>query len=200
MSLILLLPIASGVALFLIVALTTVYAPHPHDIDHVILLARKLDPSDLEVLLDAGVEWSLRRSLTAKSFRAAQQNRLRLAREYLQRVGHNVELIQLWIMQESQLLEGKNREEYTRRDMCVLEALQLATELRLYSLAASLRVLFWITLRAHSWPGTLIPRMPDLQVLCGINVVEKYRRLTNLALALSAQYGKTYHDRLLESL
>jgi hypothetical protein len=200
MSIALLLPVVYGIVLLVVVALTTVYAARAHDIDHVILLARKLDTSDLEMLLDAGAEWSLRQCLTIRSFQAAQEDRMRLVREYLRRVSHNVELIQLWVTQERQLLEGKNREEYTERDSLVVEALQLAIELRLYSLAANLRIRFWMALRAYRWPRRLIPRVPDLRVQCGVNVIEKYRRLIELAVTLSGRYGKTYHDRLLEAL
>ena len=34
----------------------------------------------------------------------------------------------------------------------------------------------------------------------GVNVLAKYRRLTEIAAALSLMQGKTYHDRLLEAL
>jgi hypothetical protein len=122
-----------------------------------------------------------------------------MVREYLQRVGHNAELIQLWVTQEYQLLEGKPREEYTERDLLVVEAVRLALELRLYSIAASLRIWFWMLLRMCRWP-LLLPRVTDLRVQCGVNVIEKYRRLTELAVALSARYGKKYHDQLLEAL
>jgi hypothetical protein len=200
MSIALLLPVAFGIVFLAVVALTTVYGPRGHDIDNVILLARKLDPSDLEMLLDAGAEWSLRRSLTTWAFRVTQEDRIRLVREYLQRVGHNAELIQLWVTQENQLLEGKPHEEYTERDLLVVEAVRLALELRLYSIAASLRIWFWMLLRMYRWPRLLLPRVTDLRVQCGVDVIEKYRRLTELAVALSARYGKKYHDRLLEAL
>jgi hypothetical protein len=199
MSIALLLPAVYGIVLLVVVALTTVYRARPHDIDHVILLARKLDPADLEMLLDAGAEWNLRRSLTPWAFRAAQEDRIRLVREYLQRVGHNAALIQLWVMPENQLLEGKAREKYTERDLLVVEAARLALELRLYSIAVSLRIWFWMLFRMYRWPR-LLPRVTDLRVQCGVNVIEKYRRLTELAVALSARYGKKYQDRLHETL
>lgn len=200
MSIALLLPIVFGIVLLAVVAFTTVYRPRGHEIDNVILLARKVDSSALEMLLDAGAEWSLRRSLTTWALRATQEDRIRLVREYLQRVGHNAELIQLWVMQEDQRLEGKAREEYTERDLLVVEALQLALDIRVYSLAASLRIWFWMLFRVYRWPRMLLPCVTDLRVQCGVNVIEKYRRLTELAVALSARYGQKYHDQLLEAL
>lgn len=192
MSIALLLPVVFGIVLLAVVALTTVYGARAH----VILLARKLETSDLEMLLDAGAEWSLRRSLTTWSFRAAQEDRIRLVREYVWRVSHNTELIQLWVMGEKQRLEGKNRGEYAERDARIVEALQLAIELRLYSIAARLRIWSWMVLRVYCWPRMVIPRVTDLRVQCGVNVVDKYRRLTELAVALSALYDKTYHDSI----
>jgi hypothetical protein len=195
-----LIPAACGMALVFLILLTTVYGVRGHDVDRVILLARKLDPSDLEMLLDAAAEWSLRRSLAIGAFRVAQEDRIRLVREYVQRVAHNAALIQLWVMQEKQLLEGKNCEEYTERDLQVIDALDLALELRLYSIGASLRIWFWMVFRVYRWPRMLLPRVTDLRVQCGVNVIEKYRRLTQLAVALSARYGRTYQDRLVEAL
>ena len=60
MPLAVLIPAVFGIAFVFLILLTTVYGPRLHDMDHVILLARKLDPSDLESLLDAGEEWRLR--------------------------------------------------------------------------------------------------------------------------------------------
>ena len=153
------------------------------------------------MLLDAGAEWSLRRSLTSWAFRAAQEDRIRLVREYLQRVSHNAELIQLWVTHDNRsFFEGKAHAEYTERDLLVVEAAQLALELRLYWIAASLRIWFWMVLLVYRWPRMLVPRVTDLRVQCGVDVIVKYRRLTELAVALSARYGKKYQDRLLDAL
>jgi hypothetical protein len=194
------IPAVFGIVFVFLILLTTVYGPRVHDVDHVILLARKLDPSDLDMLLDAGEEWRLRHSLTTATFRAAQADRILLAREYLQRVAHNTGLIQLWVTREKQLLEGRKCEDGTERGALVVEAVQLALELRLYSLVARLRIWSWVAFRAHRWPGVLIPGVTTLRVQCGVNVIEKYRRLTGLAVALGARHGRTYHDRLLEAL
>jgi hypothetical protein len=195
-----LIPAVFGIAFVFVILLTTVYAPRVHDVDHVILLARKLDPSDLETLLDAGEEWRLRQSLTNAAFRAAQEDRILLAREYLRRMAHNTALIQLWTMREKQELEARKCEDGTERNSLVAEAAQLALELRVYSFVAGLKIWLWVAFRAHLWPGVLIPGVTTLRVQCGVNVIDKYRRLTGLAVALGARHGRTYHDRLLEAL
>ncbi len=195
-----LVPAVFGIAFVFVILLTTVYAPRVHDVDHVILLARKLDPSDLETLLDAGEEWRLRQSLTAAAFRAAQEDRILLVREYLRRMAQNTGLIQLWVMWEKQQHEARKCEDATDRNSRLAEAAQLALELRIYSLVAGLRICLWVAFRAHRWPGVLIPGVTTLRVQCGVNVIDKYRRLTGLAVALGARHGRTYRDRLLDAL
>jgi hypothetical protein len=42
--------------------------------------------------------------------------------------------------------------------------------------------------------------MDYLRVQCGVNVLQEYWRLIEIAVLVSARYGKTYRDRLLEAL
>lgn len=200
MSAVLALPVLLGTIFLVLIAFTTVYPRRPHDIDTVILAARKLDLSDLETLLDASSEWDLRRSLSQWALQKAQEDRMRLAREYLRRVAFNAGLIQLWILQEHERIEGKNPEEYTEIDLLIVEALHLATNLQLYSIAVSLRIFVWMALKAYCWPVRFLPSMTDLRVRCGINVLKEYRRLTEIALLVSSRYGEAYRDRLFEAL
>jgi hypothetical protein len=195
-----LIPAVFGIAFIFLILLTTVYGPRVHDVDHVILLARKLDPSDLETLLDAGEEWRLRQSLHADAFRDAQEDRILLAREYLRRMAHNTGLIQLWVLREKQQPEALKCAGSEERNSLITEAAQLALELRIYSIMAAVKIWFWVAFRAHRWPSRMIPAVPALRVQCGVNVIEKYRRLTRLAIALGAQQGRMYQDRLLEAL
>ena len=200
MSIQFLLPAIVGLVCLGFFEWAIVYRPRPHDIDNVILSARKLDVSDLEALLDAASEWNLRRAVDESALREIQEDRMRLAREYLRRVSFNSNLIQLWVVREYQRIQGKKREDYTEADLRIVEALQLATELRFYSLAASLRMWLWMGLMVYRWPAHLVPRVAGLREQCGINVIEKYRRLIGLAVSLSEHYGSQYRDRLSEAL
>jgi len=200
MSLHFLLPVLVCLACLGIIAWAIVYRPRPHNIDNVILSARKLDLAALETLLDTASEWNLRRSLTPRGLREVQEDRMRLAREYLQRVAFNTTLIQLWILREHECVQRKKLEDYSEADLLVVEALQLTTELRFYSLAASLRMWVWMALKVYRWPSRMVPRVTGLREQCGINVLDKYRRLTELAVILSGRYGTVYRDRLVEAL
>ena len=200
MTLAFLLPFVCALVFLAVVARTIVFRARPHKIDQVIFFLRKLDVSDFEALLDAGDEWTLQQSLSSESFRRSQEDRIRLVREYLHRVAHNVEAIQLWVAGEYELIKNKDRDSYTEKDSLVLEALQVAIDLRVYSLVARIKVWFWTVFRMCRCPGMLIPRVTDLRVQCGVNVLTKYRRLTEVTATLSLMYGKAYHDRLLQAL
>jgi len=200
MSLTFLLPFLLGIAFFVAVARATFYRPQRRKIDDVILFVRKLEVSELELLMDVGEEWTLRHLLTEEAFRISQLDRIRLAGEYLHRVAHNAEVIQLWMSGEHESIKYKNHPELTEKDRLVLELLQLATELRIYSSGALMKVWLWKALRAGRWPVTLVPEVTDLRVTCGINVVVQYRKLRETASSLSLAYGRNYHDKLIAAL
>ena len=200
MSFAFLFPFLCALLLLAIVARSTVYRVRSRDIDHVILFVRKLDVTDLEILLDAGEEWTLQQSLSPRAFSLAQEDRIRLVREYLHRVAHNVETIQVWVAGQYELIKDKDRAAYTEKDSLVVEALQVALELRIYSLVAGLKLRFWTILRMYRWPALLLPHLPDLRKQCGVDVLAKYRRLTEVASILSLGYGNACHERLLDAL
>lgn len=194
------LPFVLVFGLLVLFASTLFYRPRYYDIDEVILLLRKLDASALQMLLDPGEEWSLQQLLGSQSFRIEQEARIRLLREYLRRVAHNVEVIQLWVAGEYEFIKDKDRATYTEKDCLVAEALQVALELRIYSLAARIKLWFWSVLPVYRLPQRLTPRLADLRMQCGVNVLAKYRRLTEVADTLSLGCGKAYRDRLLQVL
>ena len=78
MSITLFLPFLFGLIFLVAVARTAFNRPRRQKIDTVIPFVRKLDVSELEVLMDAGEEWSLRHFLAEDAFRVAQHERIRL--------------------------------------------------------------------------------------------------------------------------
>jgi hypothetical protein len=195
MSVEILVTVAMSALALAVFAIAVVYRARPHDIDNVILLARKLDVGDLEALFDVATEWNLRRSLTKAALLETQKGRIRLAREYLRRVAHNTAVIQLWLLQEHEQIQWKDQAEYTERDKLVVEGLQLAVNVRIYSIVASVKIWTWMALKVYRWPVHGLS-ITDLKQQCGVNVLEQYTKLTELALTLSARYGAMYHDQL----
>ena len=192
------LPFLLGMALFIAVARSTFSRARHRNIDDVILFLRKLGMVDLELLMDPGEEWTLRHFLTEETFRAAQHERIRLASEYLHRIAHNAEVIQLWMSSERALINDKD--ELTEKESLVLDLLRVATEVRIYSRVALMKLWFWKLLRAERWPAKLVPGLAGLRVTRGTNVVAAYGQLTEMAILLSLGYGQSYKEKMSAAL
>lgn len=199
MHLLLFLPSVVG-ALFLIFMFRTVFHRPRGGLEQVIRFARKLDVSALARLLDPDEEWGMRTLCSEREFRQVQQERMRLALEYLQRIGHNAELIQTWAATVYEEVQWKAREEVTEQDYLVWQLLDLATEMRVYHLCAIVRIRLWLLLAAHRWPRGLMPRVAVLRQGGTFNLVSEYARLIELSGCLSRAYGERYCRELLTAL
>ncbi|HKW19550.1 MAG TPA: hypothetical protein VJO35_18720 [Terriglobales bacterium] len=170
------------------------------DLDQVIRFARKLDTSELSRLFDADEEWGMRTLCSEKEFRRLQRERMRLAFEYVQRIGHNAELIQTWAATLYEEIRLKPRDEITEQDYLVWQLLELAGELRVYHLCAMVRIRIWLLLYAHRWPRPWMPRVAVLGKDNTFDVVSEYGRLIELSGCLSRTYGDHYCRELLSAL
>jgi len=56
----------------------------------------------------------------------------------------------------------------------------------MYAVAAQGKLWLWAVLRIDRWPEKLLPRIPNLRVLHGIELLANYRRLTEITRMLSA--------------
>jgi hypothetical protein len=114
-------------------------------------------------------------------------------------VNHNVRVIQNWVDGEYAHMAGKDPKDYNPQERLVVEALQMVTELRIYAVAANLKLWIWGALRIDRWPAQLLPRIPNLRVLQGIELLANYRRLTEITRTLSR--GRDLrHEQLFDSL
>lgn len=196
MSLGLFFPLLSA-AVLLIAVTRTAFRRSPYKrIDDAILFIRRLEVADVDALLDAGQEWRIRNLLSAEDFRGAQGRRLHLAQEYLRRVAHNAEVIQGWMAEEYEGIRHKTEEEFSPKDRLVQELLRVSTDLRLCSFAALVQVGVWKMLRLHLWPMRFVPRLPNLRVVCGFDVIGTYQKLRELTGSLSLAYGQGYYERM----
>ena len=196
MSIAFLLPFLCALIGLAAVGRFLVYRADRHDLGQALLHFRKFDIRELECLLDAGEEWTLRRCLTPQAFRRAQQARAHLLREYLRRVAHNTNVIQRWALAEHELIKNKDRSCYTEKDMFVADVLQIAVELRLYSFVALAQLRFRGTAGRLRWPPAAFPSLVDVRKQCGVDVLAKYGRLVEIVGSLSLAWGVGYHERL----
>lgn len=194
-----LFPFLAALALLALAARYTVYRRPPSTLDDVALFLRQVDMLELAALLDPLVPLTLRESLSDEAYRRELDTHIRLVREYLDRVNHNVRVIQNWVAGEYAHMGGKNPEEYSMHERLVVEALEKATELRIYAIAARIKLWLWGTLRIDRWPERLLPRIPNLRVLRGIELLGSYRRLTEITQILARGHGPRQQE-LFETL
>ena len=175
---------------------------------------RPTELQELEALLDPVQETNLRFELAPRQFRSWQRKRIHLMREYLLRMSHNALVLTEWGNMELAAVgfpaESRPKESVdsgngiSQRDLqrqaLAQELIQAATEFRLYSLMARLKLKLWIVLRLGEWPLLPSPSLPGLRHLSGIDAVSSYHRLREAAGALSLAYGYDYHQELSQRL
>jgi len=194
-----LLPFLGALILLALAARYTVYRRPPGSLDDVALFVRQVDVLELAALLDPLVPLALKESLSDAAYRRELDTHIRLVREYLDRVNHNVHVIQNWVAGEYTQMAGKDPEDYNAHERLVVEAMQMATELRMYAVAARCKLWIWGALRIDRWPEKLLPRIPNLRVLHGIELLANYRRLTEITRMLSRNRGPR-HQELFDAL
>jgi hypothetical protein len=193
------LPIFVIALFFVVIAKETLYRPH-YELPQVIHFVRNLNVVELAELLDPHEEWALRTLNSPDEFRKLQRERIRLAFEYLRRLGHNAEVIQSWAMDLRKGLHGKAPEDFTIQDRLVCELVELSTDLRIYNLVATVKVALWVVLRMHLWPMGHVPRISDLRTIGDLDVVKRYRSLVEAAATFTESYGEVYSRQLLDAL
>ena len=189
-----LLPFLGALAFLAFVARFTFYRRRPCSLEDVAVFVRQVDMLELAALLDPMVPRRLRESLSDEAYRRELDTHIRLVREYLSRVNHNVRVIQNWVGGEYSQMAGKDPKDYSLDEQMVVEALRTATELRLYAVAAQTKLWTWGALRIDRWPAQLLPRVPNLRVVNGVNVLTNYRRLTEITRNLSRDHRHGYQE------
>lgn len=168
-------------------------------IDDVMPFLRPAEASELECLLDPGQETNFRMRMAPREFAAWQRRRIHLLREYLLRMSHNALVLIEWGNMES-MTPGKDPEQSKKMQLMAQELVQAATEFRLYSMLALVKLKFWLVLPS---PFRLLfpsPSLPSLRHVYGIDALASYQRLKTAAGGLSLAYNDHFHDELVELL
>lgn len=186
-----------GLLLFAIpVARLTIYQRQYWRIEDVELFVRPLNLEDFERITDPAEEWELRRSTSSQEFKKLKRQKTRLCAEHLSRMAHNAEVIQGWSYVEYAAItsqSGSTQNEHTRLMFQISEA---ATEIRIYTLIARLKVGVWLALRADLLPLWLMPGLRGVRTTAGIDILTVYQRLTDLTKAVSLLYGPDCSERI----
>jgi hypothetical protein len=168
-------------------------------IDDVKPYLRPIELQELEEILDPANEANFQFRLSPAEFRALQRKRIHLMREYLLRMSHNALVLIEWGNLEW-MGPGQRADLDKERRMLAQEMVQAATEFRLYSLLALLKLKFWILFRLDAWPVIPSPKVSGLRRLAGIDAVRAYQRLREAVAYLSEAHGGDYQEELVARL
>jgi len=158
-------------------------------LDDVTPYLRPAELQEIQDLLDPAREVNFRLHLSPEEFRRWQRKRIHLMREYLLRMSHNALVLIEWGNLEC--FEGGSGPRVSpERQALAQELIQAATEFRLYSLLALLKLKIWIVFRLDRWPVISTPSLPALRRVFGIDALTSYNRLKQAAGGLSTAYGR----------
>jgi hypothetical protein len=168
-------------------------------IDDVTPFLRPAEQEELESLLDPAQEANFRLRMSSQEFEDWQRRRVHLLREYLLRMSHNALILIEWGNMET-ATTGNDAETVRQRQLMAQELVQAATEFRLYSFMALLKVKLWLVMPS---PFSLLlpsPSLPAMRRVFGIDALGSYQRLRTAASSLSLAHGLHFRDALLERL
>jgi hypothetical protein len=168
-------------------------------IEDVTPFLRPAEHDELESLLDPAQEANFRIRMSPQEFADWQRRRIHLLREYLLRMSHNALVLIEWGNMES-TESGNDAEALRQRQLMAKELVQAATEFRLYSMLALLKLKLWLVLPS---PFSLLlpsPSLPSMRHVFGIDALGSYQRLRTAASGLSLAHGLQFRDALLERL
>lgn len=169
-------------------------------IDDVTPFLRPAETVEFEALLDPAQETNFRLCLSKTEFSAWQRKRIHLMCEYLSRMSHNALVLIEWGNMEALELEVTGSMRCQQRQICARELVQAATEFRLYSILALIKLRVWlVTPPAISFLISQ-PSLPRLRTLFGINAVGAYDRLKDAAGSLGQAYSDSFQQNLLARL
>jgi hypothetical protein len=190
--------VAFGVLILFAIPLArvTVYQRQYWRIEDVELFVRPINVEDFERVTDPAGEWLLRRSSPSREFKALKRQKTRLLAEHLSRMAHNAEIIQGWSQTACSALRGKAPDSADERTQLMLQIAETATEIRICTFVARLRVGLWLALRADLLPLWLMPPLRGVRTTAGADILTTYQHLTQLTKAVSRFYGPDCSERI----
>ena len=168
-------------------------------IEDVTPFLRPAEHDELEQLLDPAQETNFRIRMSAQEFADWQRRRIHLLREYLLRMSHNALVLIEWGNMETSTT-GNDAETVRQKHLLAQELVQAATEFRLYSFIALVKLKLWLVMPS---PFSLLlpsPSLPAMRHVFGIDALGSYERLRTAASSLSLAHGLHLRDALLERL
>jgi len=163
----------------------------------VVFYLRRTEMEELDSLLDPIQEKNIRFQLSRLEFREWQRKRVHLMYEYLLRMSHNALVLIEWgNMESGHDALAPTSQKALERQALAQEMVRAATELRLYSVLALVKLKLWIVLRMDAWPLDSGGSIPALREVFGIDALATYSRVRETAGGLGESYGLEYQQQL----
>jgi len=169
-------------------------------LEHVTPFLRPAESQEIEALMDPGHETAFRLRMSTDEFAGWQRRRIHLMREYLLRMSHNALVLIEWGNMEALKEEEKDPAQWREKRLLAQELVQAATEFRLYSMLALIKLKLWLILPSAISFLLPSPSLPSLRNVFGIDALSTYQRLKTAASGLSLAYNNHFHDELVELL
>ena len=185
--------IAAGLISWVVVAYRIWFRFPDRTADDVVEFLVPVDVERAESLLDPRAESTLRSELTRQEFRRRQRKRMHLYLVLVRKMAHNAAVLIEWANREAEATDGQTLQ-------VAHELQQAAAEVRLYSLAAMVKLRFWLLIRLDSWNILPAPSLCELQEAAGVRAVESYERLKTTASLLFLGTGNRNFEQLLHNL
>ena len=183
--------ILGGILSCITIVILAFWRPPDRSIEDAVDYLVPVDLCKLEDLLDAAAEGQIRSGVSVSEFRVIQRQRMHLYLEFLRRMSHN----------SSVLIQLGNCHMNDRQPEVIRMARSLQEDgirVRLYSLAATVKVRFWLLLlRLHLVPA---PVLCELNEVCGVHGLEGYEKLKTAASMFFVKIGPSKLDQLLDHL
>jgi len=162
----------------------------------VIPFLQEVNVEHLAELIDSAEERFLRSNLGEKEFRKAQLKRMRLLREYVNRMSHNTAVLLEWARSDRRKSWDSGEKEWEELSEHLVKAC-------LHFQAGA----FTIRLALHRWmiksvllPSVSVPSIAILRKFETFDLFDAYGAMRLAAENLSAAYGDEFHQKLAQSL
>ena len=162
----------------------------------VIPFLQDVSVEQLAELIDSSDERFLRSNLGEKEFKKAQLKRMRLLREYVNRMAHNSAVLLEWARSDRRKSWDSGEKEWEELSEYLVKAC-------LHFQAGA----FTIRLALHRWmiksvllPAVSVPNIAILRRFETFDLFDAYEAMKLAAENLSAAYGDEFHQKLAQSL
>jgi hypothetical protein len=154
---------------------------------------RRVDSERLMELLDPLIDEAHRPVMSRIEFSRLQRKRLRLIKEYFERLRHDAVLFLHIACQEQWKPDDQRTPEDIKR---FKELAQASHDLNLYAVYALNRIRFWTLVRTRLWCPLPPPKLAELRIAHKLDFAACYSRYAEAVSDYGLVYGRDFQEVL----